>query len=322
MLVARNIKLNIKNGNIFSRQKEPVIFTSEHSHASMQKIGMMIGIGTENVLKIRADDNSKVDTDDLEFQIRTQISLGKEPFAIVATAGTTVSGNIDPLSEISNIASKYNLWLHIDAIYGGAVILSSAYRHLMNGTEKANSISFNPQKWLYIAKTCSMVLFKDFDEMIENFRISAPYMRDQNSYINLGEINVQGTKYAEVVKLWLSLLSLGKNGYEQLINYSFNLTDKFINEVAKRNYLKLVSQPELNLVCFRGELVYLNATEFDDWNEKLQKYLVEETNFFLSLPKYKNSLWLRAVLLNPFLTSTHIKDLFDHIDIFEEINRK
>lgn len=322
LLVARNIKLNIKNGNVFSIKKEPVIFTSEHSHASIQKIGMMIGIGTENVLKIKTDENSKIDIDDFEFQIKNQIDLGKQPFAIVATAGTTVSGNIDPLNNISEIALKYDLWLHVDAIYGGAVVFSDKYKNLINGIEKANSISFNPQKWMYVAKTCSMVLFRDFDKMVENFRISAPYMKAQNSYINLGEINVQGTKYAEVVKLWLSLLSLGKEGYKKLIDFSFDLTAVFITEISKRNYLKLVSKPELNLVCFRGEPTNLNATEFDNWNERLQNYLVSETDFFLSLPKYKNSLWLRTVLLNPFLTTKHIDDLFEHIDKFEKDNRE
>ena len=320
LLVARNTKLNIKNGNIFSIKKEPVIFTSEHSHDSIQKIGMMIGIGTENVLKVKTDENSKIDISDLESQIKEQIKLGKQPFAIVATAGTTVSGNIDPLNEISVIAKKHDLWLHIDAIYGGAVIFSETYKHLINGIEKANSISYNPQKWMYVAKTCSMVLFRDFDKMVENFRIPAPYMKDQNSYINLGEISVQGTKYAEVVKLWLSLLSLGKNGYEQLIDYSFDLTKKFIEEVSKRNYLKLVSSPEMNLICFRGEPTNLNASELDSWNEKLQSYLVKETDFFLSLPKYKNSLWLRTVLLNPFLTHKHIENLFEHIDKFKKNN--
>ena len=322
LLVARNTKLNIKNGNIFSLKKEPVIFTSENSHASIQKIGMMIGIGIDNVLKIKTDEKSKIDIADLEFQIKEQIKLGKQPFAIVATAGTTVSGNIDPLNEISEIANKHDLWLHIDAIYGGAVVFSNKYKHLINGIEKANSISFNPQKWMYVAKTCSMVLFKDFDKMVENFRISAPYMKEQNSYINLGEINVQGTKYAEVIKLWLSLLSLGKNGYKQLIDFSFELTDKFVIEISKRNYLKLVSQPEMNLICFRGEPTNLNKIEFDNWNEKLQNYLVKETDFFLSLPKYKNSLWLRTVLLNPFLTMGHIENLFEHIDKFENDNRE
>jgi glutamate/tyrosine decarboxylase-like PLP-dependent enzyme len=321
LLIARNTKLNIKNGNIFSLKKEPVIFTSEHSHSSIQKIGMMIGIGTENVIKIKTDINSKIDIDDLEIQIKEQIKIGKQPFAVVATAGTTVSGNIDPLTDISKIAKKFDLWFHIDAIYGGAVIFSEKYKHLISGIDQADSISFNPQKWMYVAKTCSMILFRDFDKMVEHFRIAAPYMKEQNAYINLGEINVQGTKYAEVVKLWLSLQSIGKKGYEKLIDYSFYLTEVFEKEIIKRPFLKLTSKPETNILCFRGEPKNIKAENFDNWNENLQQYLVKQTDFFLSLPKYKNDLWLRTVLLNPFLTIEHIKTLFKHIDNYEKTTR-
>ncbi len=321
LLIARNTKLDIKNGNLFLLKKEPVIFTSEHSHSSIQKIGMMIGIGTENVIKIKTDNNSKIDIHDLELQIKEQIKAGKQPFAIVATAGTTVSGNIDPLENISKLAKKFDLWLHVDAIYGGAVIFSEKYKNLINGIEEADSISFNPQKWMYVAKTCSMVLFRDFNKMVENFRISAPYMKEQSAYINLGEINVQGTKYAEVVKLWLSLQSLGKNGYEKLIDYSFYLTDAFKKEITKRPFLKFTSKPEMNIICFRGEPTNVNPKEFDTWNDKLQQYLVSQTDFFLSLPKYKNGLWLRAVLLNPFLTIEHISMLFEYIDNYELATR-
>jgi glutamate/tyrosine decarboxylase-like PLP-dependent enzyme len=320
LVVARNEKLNITNGNLFSLSKEPVVFTSEHSHSSIEKIGMMLGIGTENIIKINADANSKMDTQHLELKIKEQKKLGKLPFVIVATAGTTVSGNIDPLKEIAEIATKYNLWLHVDAIYGGAVVFSENHKYLLNGIENANSISFNPQKWMYVAKTCSMVLFRDFKDMAENFRISAPYMKEQNEFINLGEINIQGSKYAEVVKLWLSLLGLGKEGYKELIDFSFKMTDKFVSEVFKRKYLKLTSHPELNLICFRGEPNYLKEPEYDDWNEKLQNYLVKKTDFFLSLPKYKDGLWLRAVLLNPFIEKNHIELLFEHIDQFEKNN--
>ncbi len=321
LLVARNIKLGIKNGNVFSLKKEPVIFTSEHSHSSIQKTGMMIGIGVENVIKIKTDENSKIDCNDLNAQIEEQLRLGKQPFAIVATAGTTVSGNIDPLKDISKIAEQNNLWLHVDAIYGGAVIFSKKHKHLITGIEQADSISFNPQKWLYISKTSSMVLFRDFNKMIDSFRISAPYMKEQNAYVNLGEINIQGTKYAEILKLWLSLQGLGKSGYGKLIEYSFHLTKIFKTEISKRPFLKLVCKTEMNILCFRGEPNYLALEKFDTWNENLQLYLLSQTDFFLSLPKYKNNLWLRAVLLNPFLTSKHIKNLFTHIDYYENTNK-
>lgn len=321
LIVARNLKFNIKNGNVFSIKKEPVIFASEFSHISIQKIGMMIGIGMENVIKVKTDENSKIDIQDLELKINEQIGLGKQPFAIVATAGTTVSGNVDPLQPISLIAKKYDLWFHIDATYGGAVIFSDKYKSVIDGADQADSITFNPQKWMYVAKTCAMILFRDFDIMTDNFRISAPYMKGQNNYINLGEINVQGTKYAEVVKLWLSLQSLGKNGYEELIDYSYFLTDEFEKEINKRPFLKLVSQPQMNILCFRGEPTYIKPEKFDTWNENLQLFLVTQPDFFLSLPRYKNNLWLRTVLLNPFLTIQHIKTLFIHIDGYEQSTR-
>ncbi|VAW11182.1 hypothetical protein MNBD_BACTEROID03-911 [hydrothermal vent metagenome] len=321
LLVARNTVLKIKHGNVFTLKKEPVIFTSEHSHSSILKTGMMIGIGIENVIKIKTDKHSKIDCKDLSIQIQEQLKLGKQPFAIVATAGTTVSGNIDPLKEISEIAKKHKLWLHIDAIYGGAVIFSEKHKHLIDGIEQANSISFNPQKWLSVSKTSSMVLFRDFNGMKDNFRISAPYMKEQNAYVNLGEINIQGTKYAEVLKLWLSLQSLGKSGYNKLIDYSFYLTETFNKEITKRPFLKLTSKTEMNIICFRGEPNYLTSEKIDKWNENLQHYLLKQTNFFLSLPKYKNNLWLRAVLLNPFLTYEHIESLFTHIDNYEKTHR-
>jgi glutamate/tyrosine decarboxylase-like PLP-dependent enzyme len=137
----------------------------------------------------------------------------------------------------------------------------------------------------------------------------------------LGEINVQGTKYAEVVKLWLSLLSLGKDGYEKLIDYSFYLAEIFEKEINKRPFLKLASKPEMNLICFRGEPNYLKSDEFDNWNENLQQFLVLNSDFFLSMPKYKNNLWLRTVLLNPFVTIKHIELLFFEIDKYEQSTR-
>lgn len=158
LIVARNVKLNINSGNIVSLEKQPVIFASEHCHSSIQKIGMMMGMGTDNIIKVNADENSKMDVQHLEGQIKTQKELGNLPFAIVATAGTTVTGNIDPLEEISVLASRYNLWLHIDAIYGGAVVFSETHKHLINGIHNADSIAFNPQKM----DVCSEDLFNGF----------------------------------------------------------------------------------------------------------------------------------------------------------------
>ena len=322
LVVARNISMKSSNGDISSIGKSLVIFASSCAHSSIQKAAMILGIGSTSVIQVKTDQNSRMCPSDLERKIAEQKALGKVAIAVVATAGTTVTGNIDKLPEIYKITRKNQIWLHVDAIYGGAVILSDKHKYLIEGIEHADSIAFNPQKWFYIAKTCSMVLFKDFSEMAEAFRVSAPYMKEQNSFINIGEISIQGTKYAEVIKLWLSLLGLGKAGVGELIDFSFYISTVLISEVEKREYLKCKTDPQLNIVCFRGEPGYLPEDCFDEWNKNLQTYLIEKTNFFLSLPNYEDSLWLRAVLLNPFTTTEHVIQLFDEIDIFYNNNDK
>ena len=290
-----------------------VIFVSKHSHVSIQKAAMVIGLKTDNVIKIKTNLKFQMDITDLESHINEQHAMGRYPLAIIATAGTTVTGSIDPIESIAEIASLYNIWLHVDAIYGGALILSDKYNPLLSGIEKADSISFNPQKWLYIAKTCSMVLFKDFDQMVKNFRINTPYMREQDEYINLGEISIQGSRHAESLKLWLSLLSFGINGYKELIEYSYFLTSKLLELVKSRSYLELLTEPDTNLVCFR---LNNNDQSLDQLNLELQQHLLKQGNFFVSIPKFKNSNWIRIVILNPFITEETLEKLFNYIDDF------
>lgn len=314
LVVARNNKLKIKDGNVYSLSQQPVVFTSEVAHVSVTKSCMLMGIGSSNVIKVKSNQNAQMCVDDLILKIDEQIKLGNAPFAIVATAGTTITGSIDPLNEVANIAKRFNLWFHVDAIYGGALIFSIEHKHLINGIELADSISFNPQKWLYVAKTCSMVLFRDFSGMVNNFRITAPYMKDQEDFINLGEITVQGSKYAEVLKLWLSLLGLGVRGYEQLILHCYVLRDIFVAKIASRKWLELAANPDTNVICFR--VISLDADQCDRLNEELQIYLLRQCGFFVSLPKFRGQNWLRVVMINPFTSPEIIDELFTKIDCF------
>lgn len=316
LTVARNYKLGLKDGNLVGLQKQPVIFCSEHAHVSLFKAGMVLGIGMDNVIKIKADKDSRMDCEDLIQKIRVSMSEGKLPFAVVATAGTTVTGSIDPLTEISLIAKKYNLWLHVDAIYGGALMFSSKHAYRLNGIGQADSISFNPQKWMYVAKTCSMVLFADGRTMREAVRVAAPYMKDQQEFTNLGEISIQGSRHAEVLKLYLTMLSIGKTGFSSLIEHSYFLKKIFLSEISSREYLELSTAGDTNIVCFRIRPSESGNQREDEVMKALQGCLLKEEGFFLSLPAYQGSLWLRCVLLNPFLNEPVVKMIFEKIDSF------
>jgi glutamate/tyrosine decarboxylase-like PLP-dependent enzyme len=311
--VARNRAFDIHTSGLSGLDREPVLFASEVAHTSLQKAAMLLGLGTDAVVAVETDDRSRMDPAALEQAIERTKRDGRAPFCIVATAGTTTTGNIDPLPEIHHIADDHNLWFHVDAAYGGALVFSEAERERLDGIEAADSVTFNPQKWCYVAKTCAMALFADIDVLQEDFRIGAPYMRGDDAIPNLGELSIQGTRRSEILKLWLTFQQLGREGLTQLIDESYRLTTTIRDRVVDHDALELASEPEMNLVCFRAAPEWCPSDEQDELNSQLQRTLLSEHEIFVSLPTYRGKRWLRVVLLNPFTDEETIDRLFDGI---------
>ena len=324
LTVARNVAFNALRKGVVGLDKQPVFFVSEVAHTSMQKAAMMMGLGAGSAIAIRTNAHSQIDITDLKAKLSQTEKLEQAPFAIVATAGTTVTGNIDPISAIASLAKSFGLWFHVDAAYGGALIFSPQYRHLLAGIHQADSVTFNPQKWLYVAKTCATVLFKNFDVLKQQFRIRAPYTGEDSEWENLGELSVQGTRHPDILKLWLSLQHMGSSGYAAIIEHNFQLTAQFVREVTARPQLQLASDPQMNLVCFRLAPEQTSADQRDALNARLQQHLLtakeNATAVFLSLPTYQGQRWLKAVLLNPYTSSVIINQLFARIDAFIQEN--
>ena len=320
LTVARNVHFDAVEKGLVGLTRQPVFFVSAAAHTSMQKAAMMMGLGSQAAIAIRTNANSQIDIADLKDRLAEAKQVNQQPFAIVATAGTTVTGNVDPIEEMGAIARQHNLWFHVDAAYGGALIFSPEHRHLLAGTSQADSITFNPQKWLYVAKTCATALFKNFDVLKQHFRILAPYMGDDEQWSNLGELTVQGTRHPDILKLWLSLQHIGTMGYAEIIRHSYALTSQFTSEIHSRPWLQLASQPQMNLVCFRLVPPWVDSDRLNDLNKQLQQYLLSlpdpAASVFLSLPTYQNQRWLKAVLLNPYTSSDTIRQLFVQINRF------
>jgi glutamate/tyrosine decarboxylase-like PLP-dependent enzyme len=323
--VARNVHFDAVKKGVVGLPQQPVFFVSEVAHTSMQKAAMLMGLGSQAAIALRTNANSQVDISDLKDKLAQAQALNQQPFAIVATAGTTVTGNIDPIGEMGAIARAHRLWFHVDAAYGGALIFSPEHRHLLAGIDQANSVTFNPQKWLYVTKTCATVLFKEFNVLKQHFRIRAPYMGDDDLWANLGELSVQGTSHPDILKLWLSLQHIGTAGYSEIIRHNYALTQQFVEAIGARAELQLASQPQMNLVCFRLAPTHIESAHWDNLNQQLQHYLLRShppdlrekaSPIFLSLPTYRGQRWLKAVLLNPYTSSETIQQLFTRIDAF------
>ena len=177
--------------------------------------------------------------------------------------------------------------MHTDSVYGGALIFSEKFKYKLNGIEKSNSVSFNPQKWLYITKTCSMLLLKNKNYLYSDFFIPLPYVTRNKDDFNSGEVSVQGTRYPDILKLWLSFQHLGRITYSNLINNSCNLTENFKSEIIKRKFLKLACNPEMNIFCFRAEPKNINYNDYNIWNIKLRDFLLKKHNIFFSICEFK-----------------------------------
>lgn len=305
LAIARNHVLGLHDGALTTLNSRPVLFASEAAHTSLQKAAMLLGLGSQAVIPVPADENGHLDVRQLPSLIEQAQARGERPFCVVATAGTTVAGLIDPLAAIANVAQRYGLWFHVDAAYGGALIFSRPLRQRLAGIEQADSLTFNPQKWLYIAKTCAMLLLRDKELFMRSFRIPAPYMRqrpeedDPDAPPNLGEIGLQGTRHADILKLWLSLQHLGRRGYAQLVEEACRLTNLAYEHLRTLPELRFAHAPETNLLCFRFEPAWLAPTAHDALNARVQAALLEQERIFLSLPLYQGKRWLRAVLLHP-----------------------
>jgi len=314
--VARNQAFTVHKESLASVDRTPVLFASEVAHTSLQKAAMLLGLGADAVIPVETDDDSRMAPTALAQAIETAEREDQAPFCVVATAGTTTTGNIDPLPAVRDVADAHDLWFHVDAAYGGALVFSEAERGRLDGIEAADSVTFNPQKWCYVAKTCAMALFADGDVLQEDFRIGAPYMRGDDAIPNLGELSVQGTRRADILKLWLTFQHLGRNGLEQLIDESYRLTAVIHEHVVEHDALECASRPEMNILCFRAVPEWCPPEGRDELNNRLQQTLLSEHDIFVSLPTYRDSRWLRVVLLNPFTGEETIQRLFSGIDAF------
>jgi len=239
----------------------------------------------------------------------TSSNDNKKIFAIVATLGTTVRGAIDPIKEISEICKQRNIWLHIDGSIGGIFAITSIPIEGLNNINQANSITINPQKIIGITKTSSLLLVSNMSTLENTFNTGLPYISSKEKIINRGEIGIQGSRPAEIIKLWLGLRFLGLNGIENILNSSIKRKDFFIKNISK-NKFDIFSGP-LHIVSFLPKKLELKDS--DEWTQIKVNELINN-NFMLSRPKFKGKYFLRVVMGNYNTKESHIEELLRLLD--------
>lgn len=232
------------------------IYTSLHSHYSVEKLCILLGFGKNALFKVKVNDSGEMDTLDLEKVIKETKEQGFTPLYINATAGTTVFGSFDNFTEVSKILKLYNVWFHIDGSWGGNVCFSEKQRHKLEGSHLADSITSNPHKMLGVPTTCSFLLVPDKSVFKRANSLDAPYLfhnslDDEENY-DLGDGTMGCGRRADSLKLYLSWLYYGENGFSERVDHAFEVTSYFASKILKIPSFKLVSEfpPPCLQVCF------------------------------------------------------------------------
>jgi len=318
--------------------KDMVIIGSSLMHYSMKKASSILGLGIDNILYVEMNSSNRVNTNDLEKKIRQCRKEKIMVLAVVGIAGATETGVIDPLEDIAEITSKYKIHFHVDAAWGGALIFSRKYSHLLKGIEKADSITLCGHKQLYLPQGISVCLLKD-PFQLSYVSTTAKYQASPNTY-DFGRFTIEGSRSALSMCLHASLRILGKKGYEVLIDDGIEKARFFSEIIMASSAFELMEKPQINIVNYRyipekyrsahinGTLSVEDRKYINDVNCLIQQKQFLKGNSFVSKTTLKRKIndteeeitVFRAVLSNPLTTCDDLYSVLkDQLEIAESM---
>jgi len=288
--------------------KPLVLYTSKESHYSNAKNASFAGIGRNNVRYIETDSDGRMIPEKLEEQIVLDLSNGLTPTFVNSTAGTTVLGTFDPIDEVADITEKYDIWLHVDGAYSGAVVFSEKKKYLMKGIERSNSFSFNAHKMLGTPLTCSIILVNDKKHLYDSFSNDADYLyQTDGDDFNLGKTSFQCGRRNDALKLWTMWKSVGTKGLNDIVDHQFYLADVAREYVRGNDDYTLYSYDESISICFNYKNIDPNV---------LCTALYENQITVVGFGSFNNDTFVRLVTINATNSKADILNFFNTIEDF------
>ncbi|XP_020015839.1 cysteine sulfinic acid decarboxylase isoform X6 [Castor canadensis] len=297
-------------------------------HYSINKGAAFLGLGTDSVRVVKADERGKMIPEDLERQISLAEAEGSVPFLVSATSGTTVLGAFDPLDAIADVCQRHGMWFHVDAAWGGSVLLSQTHKHLLDGIQRADSVAWNPHKLLAAGLQCSALLLRDTSNLLKRCHgFQASYLFQQDKFydvtLDTGDKVVQCGRRVDCLKLWLMWKAQGGQGLERRIDQAFALTRYLVEEIKTREGFELVMEPEFVNVCFWFVPPSLRGKqERPDYKERLSQVapmlkerMVKEGSMMIGYqPHGPRANFFRVIVANPTLTRADMDFLLNELE--------
>ncbi|MFV8226773.1 pyridoxal phosphate-dependent decarboxylase family protein [Christiangramia aquimixticola] len=283
-----------------------VIYLSEQAHHSLQKAIRIAGLNEATLRYIPLDDKLRLIPERLQAQIEQDQQNGLIPFFINSSLGTTNTGAIDPIDDIAEIAIKFKLWHHIDAAYGGFFKLVPSLSEKFKGVEKADSITLDPHKSLFLPFGTGAILVKDKKFLLAVHHYLADYMQDthaSNQELSPADISPELTKHFRGMRLWLPLKLFGLKPFRAALEEKLLLANYFHQEIQKIPNFEAGPEPQLSVATFR----YVpENSDPNTWNAELLEALRKDGRIFLSSTSINGVFWIRVAIL---IYRTHLKDI-------------
>ena len=293
-----------------------VAYASAQAHSSLEKAGMIAGLGSDNLRLIEVDESFAMSPDALARQIDADKLAGLVPCFVCATVGTTSSNAMDPVAEIGKLCRQHNLWLHVDAAMSGTAALCPEFRHMQNGMELADSYNFNPHKWMFTNFDCSCFWVADRKALIKTLSILPEYLRNQASesgaVIDYRDWQIQLGRRFRSLKLWFAIRHYGVEGLQYHIRRHVQLAQQFAGWVRNDGRFELAAPTPLNLVCFRHKAG-------DAANQTIMDRLNHSGDLFLTHTRLNGKLTLRLCVGQTNTQQRHVEKAWRRIT--EEADR-
>ncbi len=311
------LPLHIRQQGIAGRTDVPRLryYASQEAHSSVDKAGIVLGVGQEGLRKIGVDSEYRMDVGQLEQAIREDIAEGWQPFAVVATVGTTSTTSVDPVPQIADICERYGLWLHVDGAYGGSAAVDPAMRWTMAGCERADTMIVNPHKWLFTPIDCSVFYTRKPDVVKAAFSLVPEYLRNTEStgeeVPNLMDYGTSLGRRFRSLKLWMIMRYFGQEGLAARIREHMRLAQLFARWVDEAPAFERLAPTPFSTVCFRAHPSGMDdESKLEALNEGIMNHINAQGRFFLSHTKLNGIYTIRVAIGNLRTTETDIRDLW------------
>lgn len=294
---------------------KPVVLAAESVHFSVQRAAILLGIGREQVRTVPTDHNFCLRPEDLEAALRHETDNGARPVCVVASAGSTTTGSVDPLNAIADICERHGVWFHVDAAYGGAGLLAPELGPKFAGIERADSVCLDLHKWFYLAFDASVLLFRDESAAKQVFFEQSDYVQfprqgssEQFMFFHLGP---ELSRRFRALPAYLAIRHYGAERLGRNVLHNVHCARYLAEIVDHEQDLELVNNPQLSICCFRFAPPGLRGDTalIDDLNAKIRSQLEQQGDFYLSATNIEGRPVLRVCIINHATRADHMEAL-------------